>query len=221
MAMKPTADLLLSSLAVKLARHGFKYNKSRKECYERNFDNGRQGVFIHPIYHVVDFDVVMNFAIYFESLDALIDSKDSRELAKKGKNYKLYSIGIELGNYLKTGQRRWNIKSEVDVFRVADEIYQAFVEHALPYFDKYKDLQSAFDLIAGNGDRAGSNCAFNSTRSINHIGMAMLLGFDKSCIDKIVEEDTQYLNSFKAKYDLGRFLEFLEKAKNLPEWPKH
>lgn len=219
--MKPIADLLLSSFAAKLAQDDFKYNKSRKECYERNFDNGRQGVFIHPIYHVDDFDVVMNFAIYFESLDNLIDSKDSRELAKKGKNYKLYSIGIELGNYLKTGQRRWNVKSEVDVFRVVDELYQAFIEHALPYFDKYKDLQNAYDLIAGNGDRAGSNCAFNSSRCINHIGMAMLLCFDKSRIDKIVEEDTRFLDSFDMKYDLKKFLEFVEKAKKLPEWPKN
>jgi hypothetical protein len=221
MAMKPLASLLLSAFAEKLAQHDFIYNKPRKACYERMFVNGRQGVFLATIHHVNDFDVVMSFGIYFEILDKLIASKDAAEMAKKGKNFKLYSMGIELGNYLGTGQKRWRVESEQDVIQVAESLYASFLGHGLPYFEKYSNLKKAYELIAGNQGKSTAHCAFNDTRCINHVAMAMLLGFDQSYIDKIIQEDTQFLSGLSMKYDLTRFLEFVEKAKQLPEWPKN
>lgn len=222
--MKPLYNLLLSTFAEKLALHGFVYNKARKACYEKFFDNGRHGIFLSSVYHVDDFDVVMDIAIHFENLESLIKSEVAEYLAKKGKNFKRYSIGIELGNYLGTGQKRWHIESEQDVMLVAEDLYANFVEYAIPYFEKYSNLKNAFELILDNQGKGSSHCVFNEARCTNHLAMAMLLGFNQAEINKIIDDDTQYLSSLAmkhdtAKYDLESFLKFVEKAKKLPEWP--
>jgi hypothetical protein len=224
--MKPLYNLLLSTFAEKLSNNEFIFNKTRKDSYERLFDNGRHGIFVLPIYHVDDFDVVMKMSIHYENLESLVKSISPDYLVnfKYGKNFKLYSVGIELGNYLGTGQKRWHIKSEQDVMRVADDLYANFLEYALTYFEKYSNLKNAFELILDNQGKGSSHCVFNEARCTNHVAMAMLLGFNQAEINKIIDDDTQYLSSLAmkhdtAKYDLESFLKFVEKAKKLPEWP--
>jgi hypothetical protein len=139
---KEQGNILIESLKLKLVPLGFKYQASTRSFISRSKTN-HCSFHLSFIRHSSDFDVVVDLGIRLNAVHDMVDPG--------GDKLGSYTFGIEIGNLNEGRQRRWNVNSDASAAAVAVELDSVFKEIAIPYFNKYTDMQAAYDLLSGDG----------------------------------------------------------------------
>ena len=139
---KENGSILIEALKLKLAPHGFKFQSARRSFVSRSLTHNY--IFhLSFIRHPDDFDVVVDLDIRLNAVHDIAEAQGFQLAAS--------TFGIEIGNLTVGQQRRWTVDSPASAIRAADELKLVFKEIAMPYFEKYTNMQAAYDLLSGDG----------------------------------------------------------------------
>jgi hypothetical protein len=164
---------LLQELGEALGGLGFS-KKAVGQTFIRKTRAGLQALHVAFIKHPLDFDVVIDFAI---RIDALEEFLDQLMPGRAGGGSKAYSFGVELGNLIGEGQKRWSIGSEFDVAEVVNNILKETEGVGLPYLERYLDLAQAFELLSQEGREGWIHSPLHAQRAARVVALAWLLGY--------------------------------------------
>ncbi len=139
-------------MKVKLAPWGFKFQSARRSFISKSKDH-TLAFHLAFIQYPDDFDVVANLGIRLNAVHDLADPQ--------GDEIGTYTFGIEIGNLTEGRQCRWTVNSDASAASVADELESVFKEIAMPYYQKYTDMQAAYDLLTSTGY---AHCSIKSKR---------------------------------------------------------
>jgi hypothetical protein len=171
--MKILVDAFLAQVEEALHPLGFRYIRSRRS-FERRFDGGKQALHLSLNLYRDEFYVAADVAIRFNVLEDLLNANDT-SLSQRAKAV-TYSIGCELGNLVYGDYKRWTVQDADGGATVAGAVSDFFIEHGLPYFDRYSSLPAAFALIAPHPERICLHQPFLVTRAKYVVALAVLLG---------------------------------------------
>lgn len=200
MIKTPLINSLFDRMDARLVRHEFVFKKTERAFY-RMYDWGRQAIQLGPVTHRDDFDVIVYAGVRFDALEEIVKCDwthlSPAELKKTG------SFGVELGNLLRVGQKRWKIRMESEIDGAVSSIYNEIVQHMLPYLKRFSDMRSAMELLAGDDRDAWIHCPFHDTRARCAVGLAWLLG-DIPRMQALIRAKTDYLRG-REDEDLQKF----------------
>lgn len=106
-------------------------------------------------------------------------------------NYASLSKG--LGYLYRETWMTWSIETSDQVDSVATELISAFVDGALPYFEKYSTPRKYFDVLVEDGEEARRVCVWGVGDARNVITLAYLFG-EKELFLKLVDSRKSQLN---------------------------
>ncbi|MGO1079497.1 hypothetical protein [Inquilinus sp. CA228] len=119
-----------------------------------------------------DVDVIVNLAIRFDSVEDLMNGY--RSLSKTQKS-STATVGVELGNLLGIGQKRWNLSTDLDVDRASDDIAETLIAHGIEYFKKGGKLEDVFDILRSFGGEAETLVSIPAVRYEKILAIAAVL----------------------------------------------
>jgi len=202
MNIKKLQKNLLASVGEKIADFGFG-KKVKQQSFYRPIDGGWACVHLSFIEHLDDFDVTVDVAIRFNSVEDLVNSQNNL-LTKKEKSG-TSTLGVELGNLSTGGQKRWNISSEDQIPLVTNSILDAFDKFGEPYLLRYSSMGSAYELLSSDEKSVWKHSPFHATRAKKAIAIAKLLG--QPNIHNEVSTRRQFLEDTK-DFGLSDFVNF-------------
>ena len=139
---KEMGVLLINELKEILAPFDFKFQAKRR-AFVKKSDSENCIFHLAFIQHVNNFDVVVDLGIRLNAVHELAD--------QKGVSLGDATFGIEIGNYAGASQKRWSVDSAESIPIAVAGIEKVFRQTALPYFEKYSNLQNALYLIESTG----------------------------------------------------------------------
>lgn len=187
--MKNLQNELLRLFGDRVSHYGF-VQKPREQYFYKKVPLGRVVFHLAFIKHKADFDVTADVAVRFDELEDLVNI-DNKLITKKEKA-ETYSLGVEVGNLTAGSQMRWSIFSEADLSATTEALLSVFVDVALPYFEKYANLESAFEVLSRNDAVGRLHSPFNSKRAKRALGLAVLLGYS-DLIPKLIDEAVTFM----------------------------
>jgi len=195
---------LMNEVGRRISTYGFKPVLSRQE-FIRPSSTGREALHLAFVRHSTDFDVVADVAVRFDELERL-RNRIRQDLSDREKNA-TYSLGAELGNIARTGQRRWNVASQEDINPAAEQLVNSFAEIGLPYLERVSTLEKVYALLAVPSEDAWIYSVTRNKQAMNAVGLATLL--DKKA--EAVERAQHYYKWLKDKNDFGldQFTQFV------------
>jgi hypothetical protein len=101
------------------------------------------------------------------------------------------TIGVELGQLESAHYRTWVVGSLAVVPSVAGEIYSVFEEKALPFYDRFGNLQQLFEELAVRAGKEPFSVAVAACARA--IVAARLLGRGQETIRKILERTAEHI----------------------------
>lgn len=203
---KELKKVLLKRVLDFLANYGF-YRRLYGQSFWKPLNVGRGMIHLHFINHANDFDVTVSVSIRFDKLEEMIN--ENNMLLKENEKNSTSTIGVELGNLTKGVQKRWTVKELDDLEFVASDICKMIVEAALPYIDKYKDMNTIFDIIMRDDPDAWLLSPFRHRLAMNAVGLAKLLNKNEM-LEEIIRAKTRYLEE-RNDYGLQIFIQFANK----------
>ena len=147
-----------------------------------------------------------------------IYNKSITILTNKEKDF-TYTLGVEIGNLAHGAQKRWSVVSAIDIPNVADEIFLAFQDYALPYYEKYSLMKNVFELLSSNNPAAWIHCPLNASRFKRVLGLAILLGYS-NLVPKIIKDSIAFLQQ-ENDFGLQDYIKFSSKfcaGSQAPAW---
>ena len=201
MSIKNLKNEFFQVISEKLLKLGFKKKPSQDSFY-RFFEGGWAAIHTSCINHSEDFDVVISFSVRNDKVEDLVNSNNSLLSKKKALTS---TVGVELGNLLNIGQKRWSIYSSENIPEVADSILSDVCKYGEPYLLKYSSLDSMYELLCSDEKEVWVHSPFHATRAKKAIAIAKLLG--KPDIDKKIEIKKQFLEKIK-DFGLSDFIAF-------------
>lgn len=189
--------------------------KLSNQSYVKPFHGGKVTYHLTFINHEVDFDVTADVAIRFDALEDIVN-EDNRFLTNKEKSL-TYSFGVEMGNLVYGSQKRWTVYDESDVINVTKEIMNMFIIYAIPYFEKYCNIQNAFLLLADNKNTSWMHCPIHGERAKRALALSILLD-NKERIPELVNESTKLLTQLN-DFGLQDYLKFSRKLVTMGDRP--
>jgi len=196
MDLRRLRDDLYSSIEGRLKEFGFRGNKASRACFKK-IPGGRLGFYLALINHPEDFDATVSLGIRFDAVEDLVaGGKSDKDTS---------TMGGELGNFTQGSQRRWTVADADDVPVVAASIFEAFKQHALPYYERYSDPRTAFEALSKTDRSAWLHMPFHNVRAMNAVALAVLL--EMNGIKELIEEQDRYLVSLNDPM-IGTFREF-------------
>ncbi len=175
-----------------LKSDGFRRRISQQD-YCRKFEDGMQSVHLAFIHHVGDVDAVVDVGVRFDDVENILN--ESRKLLTKAEKAQTFTLGVELGNFVGEGQKRWKLINQEDVQERVNSMYDFICEHGLPHIEKLSEQEFAYAILRGDDKQSRLNCAFNDSRAKAAIAMAIVLGRSKSEIHELIEYKRSYLIS--------------------------
>ncbi len=203
---KKIKKVLLNKIAGFLANYGFN-NRIYGQSFWKPLNIGRGMIHLHFINHTNDFDVTVSVSIRFDKLEEMINKNNI--LLKVNEKNLTSTIGVELGNLTKGVQRRWTVKGVDDIEFVACDICKMIVKAALPYIEKYKDMDTVFEMIMRDDPDVWMLSPLRHRLAMNAVGLAKLLNKNE-LLDEIIRAKTKYLEE-KNDYGLQLFIQFANK----------
>ncbi|MGH7953764.1 MAG: hypothetical protein ACREFE_17845, partial [Limisphaerales bacterium] len=137
---------LLNEVAIIVAKHGFS-PKPKGQSFRMQKPFGWASFHLSFILHEsTDFDVTTDVALRIDAVENLIN--EDNNLLSNAEKLQTATIGCELGNLSEGQQKRWNIASDNDVELVAESIHDALASVAIPYIERYSNLQEIFAVLS-------------------------------------------------------------------------
>src|SRR5713101_4597003 len=143
----PLRDGLFTHVGELMRKYGFDAKPS-EQAFLKKASFGRQAFHLRIIKHASDIDVTASVALRVDAVEDMVNAHRAN-LSNSLKN-RTYTIGVDIGNLSIGKQKRWTVASMEDIARVAPEIIADFEFVALPYFERFSDLQSIYRVLATN-----------------------------------------------------------------------
>lgn len=208
--IKHLQRLLLKEMLAVVVKHGFE-----RKVYGQSFRMPKP--FGWAAFHLafvphgeIDFDVIANVALRVDAVEQMIHEDD--DLSKKEK-LETATFGCELGNLSEGKQRRWKIASERDIKPVVASIEAALESIALPYIERYSDLEEMFAVLSRNDPDAWLHAPFHHYRGMHALALAIVLG-KHDRVNSIIEQSEAFMKSINDP-NLRFFQPFAEKIRAL------
>lgn len=204
-SMKEHRVALLKQLSERLVQIGFD-KKIHGQSLWKFIEHGRASVHLSFINHVTDFDITVDVSIRIDRVEDMANA--SNKLLKDREKKMTYTIGTEIGNFINGRQKRWTIDKVEDIGPVCDDIFKCVMEVAVPYIDKYSELENIYEVLLRDDKEGWRHSPIHYRRAIGAVAMARLLG--KSDYQDVIDEKTRFL---KEREDSGLpfFLHFISK----------
>ncbi len=198
---------LLGELGRRVSKYGFAA-KPVGQSFRRYTKGGRDSFHVAFIEHgSSDFDVTADMAVRIDAVELLATSED--KLLTKLDREQTATLGCEIGNLTEGRPKRWSVRSGADVQVTAAGVADAFVAVALPYFEKYADLQTVYETLCAN-DRSGwLHAPLDDARCKRAISLAVVLE-KHGDLPALIEKNGSYLRE-KEDAGLTAFLRLGEK----------
>lgn len=198
-------EQLLNELAARLERHGLKYVKSR-QAYIRRFPWGMWGVHLNfgsanAILAAID------IAIRFDEVENLLHELTDYLSPKEMRN--TFTVGVELGNWYDGGWRHYKGHDKAEISATVGKMERDIVSEALPFLEKYSDLEEVYRLIAEETRESRLICAFNDKRAMVAIATAHVLGKSDEELRRLIDAKLDYLRDKKGA-DIDRVRKFAD-----------
>ena len=165
---------LLSELAGEFEEHGFKKNVT-KQSLMRQFANGQQTIHFGFIAVPEGVKVEPDLAIRLDILEDMIFENTSGYVPEHLRKEKT-SFGCFLKKLVPDNDHEWFISKSDDYAPVVSSLSSALLGYGLPFFEKYSDKHSFFDVLLGDDRLANQICSIPINRALNTVGMAFLCG---------------------------------------------
>lgn len=204
MLIKTLESELSVAVAEYLVPEGFK--RYHDQEFQKPYPWGKAAIHLSFIEHENDFDVTVDVAIRFESLETLVN-KNAKGLTEKEKK-NTYSLGAELGNLTGASPMRWTVISQADIKRVARQISEKIATTAIPYIETYSQPKRALEILSGDEQGAWLHSPIHGERAKRAIGLAWLSG-EQQIFDNLVDSKRTFLQA-RNDFGLGDFEEFLK-----------
>ena len=214
MTKKLLMSQLLAAVDERLRSNDFAYRKS-DQMYMASHGWGIAIIHLFFITHPGDFDILLNVGVRIDRVENLINKYDAR-LSEKEKK-RTWTLGVEVGQFVGMGQKRWTVAQADDVPKVARDIHDAIHRIALPYVEKYSNLENALGVLAGDGRDSWIHLPLHDQRAKRAVGLAWLLG-DRERFVRIVETKRAFLSGRNDVdlEDFERFVGSLSEAESVP-----
>jgi hypothetical protein len=190
----------------KLARDGF-VAKLKNQSFYKKTDFGVLAVHLAFMNGQVEFDVTVDVAVRFNSVEDLIYPSEMT-----------FTLGCELGNLESGMSQRWTVAEPSDAETVAEAIYEKFEKVGRPYLEKYSSIEAAYDVLQRD-DRSGwMHSPFDDARAKRALAIAMLRGgIDE--FEALLARKRQSLASSK-NANLSDFEAFVSRARETFSKPR-
>lgn len=204
MTLKPLKTALVSALSTGLTKFGYKQVGDRE--FQKKYPWGKAVIHLAFIDHAADFDVTVDCGLRYSDLEEIISRNESciPEREKKRR----CSIGAEMGNILRIGQKRWKIRNEDDVAENSADMLSKIIEAILPFIEKYEDRDAALEALSRDDENAWRVSAIDNERAKRAVGLAYLLGYKEQVRD-LVRSKRAYLQR-RNDFGLSSFEEFVK-----------
>jgi len=190
---------LLLGLVPRFAECGFDFVKSRTS-YVKKGDQVNLSYHLGFIRYPSEFNVTCHMAIRHNDVEDLV-FKNTSEVSSDSAG-----IGVELGNYIFGQPKRWGVSTSNDVGIVSNSIFDSFQCVAVPFFEKYSQVDEALRVYSGDGSDSMKLTLVNDARARRAIGMAFSLK-RKELFFKLSEEKEEFLRRVEDPM-IGRYLNF-------------
>ncbi|UWG96263.1 hypothetical protein LPY66_15335 [Dehalobacter sp. DCM] len=204
-SMKEHREVLLKQLSERLVQIGFD-KKIHGQSFWKFTEYGRTSIHLGFINHVTDFDITVSVGIRIDKVEDMANA--SNKLIKDREKKMTCTIGTEIGNFINGRQKRWTINNFEDIGPVCDDIYIYVMEVAVPYIEKYSELENVYEVLLRDDKEGWRHAPIHYHRAICAVAMARLLG--KSDYKDIVDKKTKFLKE-REDYGLPLFLDFINK----------
>jgi hypothetical protein len=165
---------LLSEIAAAVTQYGFG-PKPKGQSFRMKTPFGWASVHLAFITHEPsDFDITVDVSLRIDAVENLIHEEDN--LLSRAEKLQTATIGCELGNMSEGRQKRWNIASDEAVKQVSESIRNAIVSIALPYIERYSNLEDALDALSSNDKSGWLHSPIHDARCRRALALAFVLG---------------------------------------------
>lgn len=200
MTKKEHQTLLYDMVASRLSAYGFTTKKSTRR-YRRKTSFGKHGVHLTYVDHYDHFGVAVDIAVRFDAIEDLLGL--IRTDSTKAEKADTFTIGTELGNLSEGRWKEWPVKSDGDVGQVANNVERAVLDIAFPYFERYDNLGSVYEMLKSLKHRRYEAC---------HIVAAAFLLYGRDVALRDAEEQGAYLLSVDEAGEAEKLQKFVRLA---------
>lgn len=190
-----------------ILENGFRKSGSIQN-FAKPFEKGKLIFHVAFIRHESDFDLTADVAVRFNDIEECVHAENKLITVKEKLN--TATLGGELGNLQNGSQFRWTILTEADAHTVASEVYKMFLRVGLPYLEKFKDMNHAFQVLSSNEKKDWIHSPFHEWRAMKAVCMGISLKIDG--LDELIEKEFAYLKSINDP-GLRLFERFIQRHK--------
>ena len=205
---------LENKFAIKMEKYGFN-KKMVNNHLKRKTKYGKDS--LHFIYNDYGdlIEILIDVGIRYDNVMIYMD-----KLLRKYGYFEDEKDNTIMGHYLYVigdgAQKKYIINSEEDIDKTVDKIYNDVVKYALPFFEKYSDVNEVFKYSI-NDDTPLNLMPMSNYRAIKSVIISKLYNLEDT--NKLIENRRKYLNSLNVdddqkKFMLGTFNNFVEELKN-------
>ncbi len=196
----------------RLKPYGFK-GMGRNYCYYQVEEWGFKRFCLGSTSYIEGFGVGAGAGIRFNALEALTMNSPEYSMHRKI-DEQTSSIGGRLFSIAGEGEDIYYVTKPEGFDIALEKVMWHFTEHALPFFEKYSDLETAYQMLRRDDQEARFYSILTHVRACNAVGAAILLEKSKKEIHDLIAEKKAWMVEYDNKFDLNRFNEFLERIKD-------
>jgi hypothetical protein len=206
-SVKLLKEALLGEVGTKVSALGFKA-RSRSQSFLRRTAFGHEALHLSFFgEHEGAFCTTQDVAIRFSDVEEI--TMELEELMSRAEKKTTATLGCELGNLVKGKQMVWyDIGSQAQVRRAAEEMFAVFLKFGIPYFERYADREQAFAVLSNDGPEGGLHSPSLVSRAKRAVALALLLRGETAAKELAAEKlrRVQAADSLQ----LPQFREFIE-----------
>jgi hypothetical protein len=203
---KTLRRLLWDALSGRISLHGFRGNRARRE-FVRRYDFGKVFFCINFVKHPNDFDITADILIRYDAVEEIVQRMNKKLTEKQKQN--TITLGGDLGNLSTGRQMRWTVSDEADVEPAAAQIEEQFVKIALPYVERYGNMENAYNVLSSDKRADWCHRAHVQTRAMSALLMALVLKKDEQEVSRLIQQKRAYLGQ-NVQFGLPQFDEFVK-----------
>jgi hypothetical protein len=174
----------------RMARFGFAREGTRRMV--RVLDGITDSVHLSYIEHEADFDVTVDIAIRVGPVEEMVNRGNALLTPKE--RAATSTIGCDIGN-LERGERyRWSILKEVDIPAAVQAIAEKLAETGLPYFERFHDLGTVYEVLSGDDRGAWLHCPIHVERAKRACALLLVMGRENE-LPALVENKRSFLQN--------------------------
>jgi hypothetical protein len=169
--IKDLQDALLDAIGASIVEYGFLPRK-RMQRYVRKTEFGKLSYHVNFGPRGAGIVAMSDVAVRFTALEDLVNSVNTEML--KAQRRDTYSVAQEVGALLGERWLEWDLDVPEKAPQVARSMMAAFEQGALPFLNRYSDMNRVFEVLAAAGPEAEFIVRLPSRQAKNAIALAYL-----------------------------------------------